>query len=108
MKILPIIKSVGNDIKSTSKRVAIASTCGYNVAQRKSHIYKNGELVTLLNISRGVSKKIAKETTIEDLPIIAGAIGMLVPLPLASPVMLALGKAVQLVVKAFRKTVKKG
>lgn len=108
MKILPIIKSVGNDIKSTSKRVAEASTSGYNIALRKSRIHQNGDVITLMNIGKGVTKKVLRETTIDDLPIIAGAVGMFVPLPLASPIMLGLGKTVQLVVKAFKRTVKKG
>ena len=82
MKILPIITSTSRSIKDTTVRVSKAGKVGYDIGMRTSRIYKKGETGTLINISRGVGRKLKKETTINDLPIIAGAVGMLVPLPL--------------------------
>lgn len=103
MKIMPIIKSVQQDIKTTSLRISNAGKQGRNIGTRVSQIHNSGDLLTLVNISRGVTRKVAKETSINDLPIIAGAIGFLVPLPLASPIMLGLGIVVQMAVKTIRK-----
>ena len=103
MKILPIIAKTSRSIKDTTVRVSKAGQIGYDIGLRTSRIHKNGEPLTLLNISKSVGRKLKKETTIDDLPIIAGAIGMLLPLPLASPVMLVLGKIVQLLAKNYSK-----
>ena len=103
MKILPIIQSVGKDIRQTSVRVSKASNLGYNIGLRTSKIHQTGDLKTVYNISRSVGRKIAKETTIDDLPIIAGAIGFILPIPLASPIMLGLGKVAQVLVKTVKK-----
>ena len=103
MKILPIITNTCKNIESTSKRLSKASKNGFEIGVRTSQIYKQCEVSTILNVSKGVGKKLKKETTIDDLPIIAGAIGLLSPIPLASPILLALGKVVQLVVKSLHK-----
>lgn len=102
MKILPIIKSINSDIRSTSNRVSKAGREGLNIGMRTSQIYKQGEISTILNVSKSVKRKVLKGTTIDDLPIIAGALGMFVPLPLASPLMLAAGKIIQIAVKKVR------
>lgn len=102
MKILPIIKSINSDIRSTSNRVSKAGREGLNIGMRTAHIYKQGEISTILNVSKSVKRKVLKGTTIDDLPIIAGALGMFVPLPLASPLMLAAGKVIQIAVKKVR------
>ncbi len=103
MKIVPIIKSLQQDIITTSQRISHAGKQGRNIGARASQIHNSGNVLTFVNVSRGVTRKIAKETTINDLPIIAGAIGFLVPLPLASPIMLGLGIVGQVAVKAIRK-----
>ena len=103
MKIMPIIKSVQQDIKTTSQRISRAGKQGRSIGARVSQIYNSGDILTFVNVSRGVTRKIAKETTIDDLPIIAGAVGFLVPIPLASPIMLGLGIVAQAAVKAIRK-----
>lgn len=103
MKILPIITNTCKNIESTSKRLSKASKNGFEIGVRTSKIYKQCEVSTIFNVSKGVGKKLKKETTIDDLPIIAGAIGLLSPIPFASPILLALGKVVQLVVKSLHK-----
>lgn len=103
MKVLPIIQSVGKDIRQTSVRVSKAGTLGYNIALRTSKIHQAGDLKTIYNITRSVGRKIARETTIDDLPIIAGAIGFILPIPLASPIMLGLGKVAQVLAKTVKK-----
>lgn len=102
MKILPIISNTSKSIKETTIRVSRAGKSGYNIGLRTSKIHNNGETTTLLNISRAVGRKLKQETTINDLPIIAGAIGMLIPLPLASPTLLVLGKVVQVITKRIQ------
>lgn len=103
MKILPIVNSISKDIGSTSKRLSRASKDGYQIGLRTSQIYNQGEVSTILNISKSVGKKIKKQTNLDDLPIISGAIGMLLPIPFASVIMLAAGKIVQVLAKALHK-----
>ena len=102
MKILPLVVNTSKSIKETTVRVSKAGKNGYDIGLRTSKIYKKGDTATLLNISRCVGRKLKQETTIDDLPIVAGAIGMLIPLPLASPALLALGKVVQVVAKRMK------
>ena len=103
MKILPAITNTCQNLGATSKRVSKAGKSGYEIGMRTSKIDKQCEIATILNISIGVGKKLKKETTIDDLPIIAGAVGLLTPIPFASPIMLALGKIVQVIVKSLHK-----
>ena len=103
MKILPVITNTSQNIGATSKRLSKAGKSGYEIGMRTSKIHKQCEIATILNISKGVGKKLKKETTINDLPIIAGAVGLLTPIPFASPIMLALGKVVQVIVKSLHK-----
>lgn len=103
MKILPIINNARQNMKTTSKRLSMASKNGFEIGVRTSKIHKKSEIGTMLNITKGVGKKLKKETTIDDLPIIAGAVGLLTPIPFASPIMLALGKIVQVIVKSLHK-----
>ena len=102
MKILPLVANTSRSIKDTTVRVSRAGKNGYDIGLRTSKIYKKGDTATLLNISRSVGRELKQETTIDDLPIVAGAIGMLIPLPLASPALLALGKVVQVITKQVR------
>lgn len=103
MKILPVITNTCQNIESTSKRLSKASKNGFDIGMRTSKVHKQCEVATILNISKGIGKKLKKETTIDDLPIIAGAVGLLTPIPFASPIMLALGKIVQVIVKTLHK-----
>lgn len=103
MKILPIIENTGRSVKNTSQRIAKASREGYSIGLRTSKIYKQGEASTLFNVGKSVKKQVCKNASIDDLPIIAGAIGMLIPLPLASPILLGLGKITQVIIKSLHK-----
>ncbi len=103
MKILPVITNTCQNIESTSKRLTKASKNGFDIGMRTSKVHKQCEVATILNVSKGIGKKLKKETTIDDLPIIAGAVGLLTPIPFASPIMLALGKIVQVIVKTLHK-----
>lgn len=103
MKILPIISNTCKNIDATSKRLANAGKNGYQIGMRTSKIHNQCEVATILNVSKGIGKKLKKETTIDDLPIIAGAVGLLSPIPFASPILLVLGKIAQVVVKSLHK-----
>lgn len=103
MKILPVITNTRRSIESTSKRLTKASKNGFDIGMRTSKVHKQCEIATIFNVSKGIGKKLKKETTIDDLPIIAGAVGLLTPIPFASPIMLALGKIVQVIVKSLHK-----
>lgn len=103
MKILPIFTETCKSIKHTSKRVAKASSVGYEIGLRTSKIYKSNDTATIYNVTKSVSRKIARQTTVDDLPILGGAVGMLIPVPFASPILLVLGKVAQLVIKALHK-----
>lgn len=103
MKILPLFTETCKSIKHTSKRVSRASSAGYEIGMRTSKIYKASDTATIYNITKSVGRKVAQQTTIDDLPIISGAIGMLIPIPLASPILLVLGKVAQIGVKALHK-----
>ena len=103
MKIVPIVENTFTNIKKTSTRLSNAGRNGYHIALRNSKIHKQNEATTLLNIGRCVSKNMAKETTVDDLPIIGGALGMLVPIPFLSPILLGIGKIVQVVYNRLHK-----
>lgn len=101
MKILPIIVNTSRSIKDTTVRVSRAGKNGYDIGLRTSKIYKKGDTATILNISKSVGRKLKQETTIDDLPIVAGAIGMLVPLPLAALRFWHLAKSFKLLQNRF-------
>ena len=91
MKILPLVKGVQNDIASSGARLKQATTDGYRIANRTSHIYKQGNVKKFINIARSISSQVGRGTTTKDLPYLAGAIGVLLPIPLISPIMMGLG-----------------
>lgn len=91
MKILPLVNNIRNDISASGIRIRQASKDGYSIAGRAAKIYKQPNYVRYINVTRSVSNKIIKGTTGEEIPYIAGAIGMFVPLPLTSPIFLGLG-----------------
>jgi len=103
MKIKPVITSVRQNIRTTSIRVSNASSTGYKIGMRTSKIHNQGRISTALNVGKGVTKKIVKTSTVDDLPYVAGAIGLLTPIPFASPIMLALGAAAQIIIKKLHK-----
>ncbi len=103
MKILPVIQNTCSNMKKKSTRLSNASREGYQIALRTSKIHNQNNTAKFINIGKSVTKKIAKETTVDDLPIIGGAIGMLIPLPLMSPILLGVGKLIQLVYKRLHK-----
>lgn len=103
MKILPIIQNTNKNIIDASIRFKRAYSTGYNNAQNYSKQHNQSKIQKAYGISKGVTKEIVKATTVDDLPYIAGAIGFLTPIPLASPVMLGLGKIAQIVIKRLHK-----
>lgn len=103
MKILPVIKNMSSDIRTTSSRLTRAGKDGYCYGKRIAKMNNNGEIKTIGTIGTSVVKNIKKQVSIEDLPFAMGAAGMLVPIPLFSPLMFCLGKAVKTVVKYFRR-----
>lgn len=103
MKILPIIQNTNKNIKNASIRFKNAYSEGYTNAQNYSKQHNQGKLKRAYGISKGVTKEIVKATTIDDLPYIAGAIGLMTPIPLASPVMMGLGKIAQIIIKRLHK-----
>ncbi len=91
MKILPLVNGIKNDINISSKRLKNATLEGYNIGSRTAKVYNQNSFRKYLNITRSVGNKVVKGTTKEELPYLAGAIGMLLPLPLMSPIMLGIG-----------------
>ena len=95
MKILPLVKGIQNDVTQSSIRLKQAAYSGYSIADRTSRIYKQGNLKKYLNVVRIVTSKIASGTTKEEIPYLAGAIGMFLPLPLTSPIFLLIGTIIR-------------
>ncbi len=48
-----------------------------------------------------ITKQIPKKVTIDNLPIVAGGIGLITPIPFASAILFAVGKLTQIAVKKF-------
>ncbi len=103
MKILPIIQNTNRSIKEASVKFKTAYQTGLNDASTYSKQHNYGRIRRAYGISKGVTKEIVKAATIDDLPYIAGAIGIITPIPLASPVMLGLGKIAQVIIKTLHK-----
>ncbi len=102
---IPIINSISNDIKNfypTSLKLAKAGKDGYKIGKRTSSIYKSGITCDFYNRGKGVCKKIANETTIENLPLIAGALGTLIPVFLANPICYAIGLTAKEIILTYR------
>ena len=91
MKILPLINGIKNDVTASGIRLKRATVSGYNVASRTAKVYRQGNLKKYYNVTKSVSSHVVRNTTKNDLPYMAGAIGMMIPIPLASPIMMALG-----------------
>lgn len=101
MKILPPM-SIGRQISSTARLVCKAGRDGYKIASRTSEIYHQNILQKTAGIGYGIGKQLAGKTTINDLPVIMGAVGMLLPIPFTSFSFFALGLIVKYGCKLIR------
>ena len=90
MKILPFT-NIRAEVLSSSLRIKRASVYGYNVANRTASVYKQNEVKRMFNITRSVSSKVLEGTTRKELPYFACAVGLLIPIPLFSPILMGLG-----------------
>lgn len=91
MKILPLYEGIKNDITSSGVRLCKATADGYCVADRTARIYKQSVFKKYLSITKSIGGKVIKGTTKNELPYLAGAIGLMLPVPLMCPIMLGLG-----------------
>ena len=91
MKILPLVKDLQEDITLSGMRIKKASIDGYNVANRTARIYKQSNVRKYINVTKTVSNKVVKGTTIREIPYLAGALGVIFPVPLTSPLFLEFG-----------------
>jgi len=91
MKILPIVRDIKSDVNNTGTRIKKAADDGYSIALRTARIYKQNNLRKYIGVTRSVGNKILSGTTVNELPYVAGALGLLVPFPFASPVMMGFG-----------------
>ena len=87
MKILPLVKGIQNDITSSGVTLKRASVEGYNIAK----VYNQGAFRRYLNITRSVTSKVASNTSPKELPYVAGAIGMMTPIPFMGAIMFGIG-----------------
>ena len=91
MKILPLVKGIQNDITSTSIRLKKASLDGYFIADRTSKVYRQCFAQKYINVMRSVTSKVVEGTSKQELPYLAGAVGMLLPVPFLCPIFFCLG-----------------
>lgn len=105
MKILPLAKEIKSDISLSSIRLKQASENGYKIANRTAKIYNQSNFKKYINVTRSISNKIAKNTTVKELPYIAGAIGMLIPLPLISPICFGVGYIIRIFIDNKKQTI---
>ena len=91
MKILPLVKGIQNDITSSGVRLKKATTEGYNIANRTAKVYNQGTFKKYINITRSVTNKIVENTTQKEIPYMAGAIGLITPIPFMGAIMFGLG-----------------
>lgn len=91
MKILPLVKGIQNDITSSGVTLKRASVEGYNIANRTAKVYNQGAFRRYLNITRSVTSKVASNTSPKELPYVAGAIGMMTPIPFMGAIMFGIG-----------------
>ena len=95
MKILPVVNNIKKDIITSGTHLRKIAGSGYDIADRTAKIYKQGSFKKYFNVARSVSDKLVKDTTIKELPYIAGAIGMFIPFPMISPILFGLGLIVR-------------
>ena len=98
MKILPFANSIKNDVISSTLRIKRASVYWYNISDRTALIYRQNNARRLYNITRSVSSKVFKGVSYNDLPYIGGALGLMIPIPLMSPILMGFGYIARLLV----------
>jgi hypothetical protein len=91
MKILPFTNSIKADVVSSGARIKRASVYGYKVATRTAQIYKQNDAMRMLNVARCVSSKVINGATLKELPYFGGAIGLILPIPFASVILMGIG-----------------
>ena len=91
MKILPLITGIQKDIASSGARIRNATSDGYKIAERTSRVYNQGFIRKYINITRSVTSKVASNTTREEFPYFAGALGLFIPIPFICPILFGLG-----------------
>lgn len=96
MKILPLVTGIKNDITSSGIRMKKASAEGYNIALRASKVYKQGSFKKYLNVTRSVTHKVLSGTTKQELPYLAGAIGLMLPIPFMCPILFGIGLLIRI------------
>lgn len=90
MKILSVANEIKKDLETSGYKLKRATEDGYCIADRTA-IYKQGNFQRYINVTRSVGDKIIKGTTKKELPYVAGALGLLIPFPLVSPILMGLG-----------------
>lgn len=91
MKILPLVKGIQNDITSSGIALKRVSVEGYNIANRTAKVYNQGAIRRYLNITRSVTSKVVSNTSSKELPYVAGAIGLMTPIPFMGAIMFGVG-----------------
>ena len=90
MKILPLLTGIKKDISSSGVRLKNATSDGYKIAERTSRVYNQGFIRKYINITRSVTNKVASNTTRQEIPYVAGALGLFIPIPFLSPLLFGL------------------
>ena len=90
MKILPLLTGIQKDISSSGVRLKNATSDGYKIAERTSRVYNQGFIRKYINITRSVTNKVASNTTRQEIPYVAGALGLFIPIPFLSPLLFGL------------------
>ena len=91
MKILLLANELKNDVSSSGTKLKKITASGYDIAKRNAIIYKLGYTHKYYNATRCISDKLIKSTTKKELPYLAGALGLLIPLPFMCPILMGLG-----------------
>ena len=99
MKILPVINNIQKQVVDKSNTYKKAGRQGYSIGIRTSRMYKQNKFRTTINVTKGVMKN----TSSEDLPFVAGVIGLLLPVPMACVAFLVIGKIIQKGIKLAKK-----
>jgi len=101
MKIQLFVNGIKNSITSTGFRIRKASVEGYVLADRTAKVYKQNNIKKYYNATKSIAAKITKNTTADELPYLAGALGMLIPLPFASPILMGVGLVAKYIAKGI-------
>ena len=99
---VPIVNNVSSDIKNfypTSIKLIKATKNGYRIGKRTADVYHQNKLTDVISC---IYKKISKETTIENLPVIAGAVGLLIPIYLVNPILYLAGYITREIILKYR------